>query len=127
MRHRIVNIAGFGNNTKELLDNVGELNKKFASDAVKTYFRKEEGFDFKVAKHFVMVGLEPGYQYERLKIVSICRDKKSSFRQGYAWGPYGSGIRSTTKYYSEYKTKCKFTKFVDKWHPILFPEGPVTQ
>lgn len=39
---------------------------------------------------------------------------------GKAWGPYGSGLVIKEKYYSEYKRKSKFVKFVDKWHNVLF-------
>lgn len=121
MRHRIVTGTGFGNSAPVLLDNRGEINKEFAAAALKEYFEREEGFDFQLNKKYVNIGLEPAYQYERLKIISINKDKDKSFiMTGKAWGPYGSQIAKSQKSYSEYKYNSKFVKFVDKWHEVLF-------
>lgn len=124
MRHRIASGFGFGNSDRGILDNKGKLNKKYADDAYETYFSKQgqaEGFDFHVNESCVMVGLEPGYQYERLLIVAIHKNKEMSFiRDGYAWQGYGTGLRKKTRFYGEFKYNCKFVRFVDKWHGKLF-------
>ncbi len=122
MRHRIVSgTFGIGNADPELLNNKGEINKEFADDAIAVYFSKEEGFDFQIEKDSISVGIEPAYQYDKLKIIHINKDKTKSFIQrGRAWGPYGTGIAKITREYGFYKRKSKFTEFVDKWHPVLF-------
>lgn len=123
MRHRIggVSAIGLGNPDPVLLDNKGTINKEFADEALKEYFSYEEGFDFQLNKDFVNIGIEPAYQYDRLKIISIQKDKSKSYIQtGKAWGPYGSQIAKNTKVYGDYKNKSKFIKFVDKWHAVLF-------
>jgi len=123
MRHRIVTNIGLGNPDPVLLDNQGSINKEFGDEAIDAYFSKEEGFDFQIETDRITIGIEPAYQYERLKLVSINKNKINSFmKRGKAWGPYGSGIASNIKYYGDYKLNCKFTRFVDRWHPILFKE-----
>jgi hypothetical protein len=123
MRHRIVSGTGLGNPDPVILDNKGEVPKDFADEAIETYFKKWEGFDFAINKDFVMIGIEPSYQYDRMKLVQINRDKSKSFiQQGRAWGCYGSQITKSTKTYGEYKRKSKFVRFVDKWYDVLFKE-----
>lgn len=113
--------TGLGNPDKVLLDNKGTINKKFGRAAIKAYFQKWEYIDFGISENEVLVGVEPAYQYERLKLISINRNKNLSYiRQGKAWGGYGSQITASTKHYAEYKYNSKFVKFVDKWHKILF-------
>ena len=120
MKHRLVN-NGLGANAPTLLNNQGKLNNEFADDALKEYF-SETGADFQVTEESVSIGIEPTYEGDPLKIISVNKDKaKSSITTGQAFGPYGSGIRSTTKTYAEYTNECKFVKFVDKWHGVLFP------
>lgn len=123
MRRRIGDgLTGFGNPDTIILDNVGTINEEFAQDALETYFSKEEGFDFQIHPTAVSVGIEPTYQGDPLKILSIHRTKeKSTYETGRAWGAYGSGITKKVRTYSEYKNKSKFVRFVDKWHAILFP------
>ena len=121
VRHRIVSGTGLGNPDKELLDNKGKINIAFAEDAINKYFSAWKGLDYKINKDEILVGIEPAYQYEKLLILSICANKNKSYlRRGIAWGGYGSDIASSIKFYSGYKRKCKFTNFIDKWHPILF-------
>ena len=121
MRHRIVQGTGLGNPDPALLNNYGEINLEFGEAAIKEYFDDIGGIDYHVTEDFVNVGIEPAYQYQKLKIISISKNKDESYIQtGKAWGPYGSGIARNTKYYKEYKRNCKFTRFVDKWYPILF-------
>lgn len=123
-RHRIGGINnGLGNPEKAVLDNTGKINKQFADAAIEVYFQKWEGFDFKVDKDLVAVGIEPTYQGDPLKIVTIRRDKsQSTIQEGKAFGYYGSGVRQATRVYANFKYNSKFKRFVDQWHPILFPE-----
>jgi len=120
----IAGMTGLGNPDSPLLNNKGKLFgplKDFADDAVNLYFKDWGGCDYQWDQDRFTVGIEPAYQYERLKLVSINKDKGESFIQtGKAFGDYGSGIRSTTKKYNEYTKKSKFVRFIDKWHPKLF-------
>jgi hypothetical protein len=121
MRHRLVSGTGLGNPEPAELMNKGKLNKKFAKEALKTYFERYEGFDFQVTDNVVTIGLEPSYQYDPLLIISISKEKgKSYIQRGKAWGYYGSQVVKRTKLYEEYKLKSKFVKFVDKWHEQFF-------
>jgi hypothetical protein len=124
MRHRIVSGMGLGNPDEVLLENKGQINKEFADDAIASYFEDEEGFDFQVEEDSVTIGIEPAYQYDKLKIVQINKDKSKSYIQrGKAWGPYGSQIAKNTTVYGDYRKRSKFVKFVDKWHEVLFGSG----
>lgn len=124
MRHRLCSGTGLGNSDPGILDNRGKLPKRFADAAWDAYFSRQgqsEGFDFHRNETCVMVGIEPAYQYQRLLIVAIHKNKELSFvRDGYAWGPYGSGVRKRTRFYGEFERECKFTRFVDEWHQKLF-------
>jgi len=118
MRHRIINFrTGLGNPSKELMDNNGKVNKKMLFEAIDLFFSKWGGCDFSIKEDGILIGIEPAYQYEYLKVIFINTNKDYSyFEQGRAWGGYGSGIASTRKYYKDYKNKSKFIKFVDKWY-----------
>lgn len=119
MRHRIFSGNGLGNPDKVLLNNKGNLNNEFADAALVEYF--SEGFDFQISGDSIAIGIEPAYQYDRLKIISIHKNKENSYiRTGKAWGPYGSQIVSSVKIYKDYKNNSKFIRFVDKWHAVLF-------
>lgn len=121
MRHRLVYGTGFGNPDPHILSNTGVIDKAFAEAVLKEYFEYWEWFDYDVTQDLVRVGVEPAYQYEKLRIIEINKDKaKSSIRYGKAFGPYGSGLVGRTKLYSDYKYKSKFVKFVDEWHERLF-------
>ena len=66
-------------------------------------------------------GVEPTYQYDKLKVINIHRTKKNStFVTGIARGTYGSQIAETKYVYKNYTRDCKFIRFVDKWHPKLY-------
>lgn len=131
MRHRIgagANI-GLGNPNKCELDNKGISRIPFEmfNDFLKRYgggqFSDYDGCDFTANKNMVALGWEPGYYYEPLFIICICRDIDESYiTRGKAWGPYGSGIARNTKRYSDYKNKSKFVKFVDHWHSVIFAQ-----
>lgn len=128
MKRRLTDFTGLGGGQRDLLDNQGELPEEFGQDVIEAYFSKEHACDYQIKKTHISVGIEPTYQYDRLKIITIHSDKfKSNIRTGRAWGPYGTQIAVNKRIYSEYKTKSKFVKFVDKWHPVLFPDGVVTQ
>lgn len=121
MRHRIASGIGLGNPAKEILDNKGKLPDVFCENALAKYFSNDQYFDFKINKKFIMIGVEPAYQYERLKIIKINEVKElSKITTGRAWGPYGTQVGSTTKYYYQYKLNCKFTRFIDRWHAYFF-------
>lgn len=106
---------------KELLQKVNEC----AEDAYKTFFKgtkiDEEYCDAGFEGNEIRFGIEPSYQFEKLKMISISQNKSDSFIvTGIAFGAWGTGIRSKTKEYSQYSKKGKFVRFVDKWHSILF-------
>ena len=118
----MVTNTGLGNPDPPILNNMGALQLNFAEDAINTYFNDQHGCDFSVTDDCVMIGIEPAYQYEKLKIIAIDRDKGHSYiRTGYAFGGYGSQLVSKKKHYKDYTNNCKFIKFVDKWHRELFP------
>jgi len=124
MKHRIAPNTGLGSSAKVELNNQGEINQGLAKEVIEMYFSKYDGCDFEIDNDKVSLGIEPTYQYDPLKIVTITRNKNdSSLKIGRAFGPYGSKLVAKIKTYSEYKTKSKFVKFVDKWHPIIFPEA----
>lgn len=118
MGRRIETHTMLGSNQKKLLTNNGEvLNKKFATELISEYFEEFEGFDFQIEEDYVLFGIIPAYQFDKLKIICIHKNKGLSFiKTGQAKDYYGEGVRTTTKYYREYKNKCKFIKFIDRWH-----------
>jgi hypothetical protein len=119
MRHRIIGAmqTGLGNPSPELMDNTGKVDKEMLKDAIDCFFSKWEGCDFERKETGIMMGIEPAYQYEHLKLVFLAADKKehSFIQRGVAWGAWGSDICSTKKYYSDYKRKSKFVRFIDRW------------
>ena len=128
MRHRICDIGLGGNSDPEILENkwteneeLNELLKECFHESLNTFkFLKEEGwldFTIDLKNKEIKFGIEPTYQYETLFIITIDLDDigECSIEKGIAWGLYGSNIVSTTKYYKDYKNKCQFTKFIDKW------------
>ena len=120
MRHRIASVTGLGNPDKELLNNKGKLNKEFAEYMLNNFF-KGEGYDFKVTKKGVTVGIEPAYQGEKLKIVHIDLVKGESYYwYGTAFGYYGSKIVGKKKFYKDYKLNSKFKRIVDQFYGVLF-------
>ena len=128
MRHRIVTGTGLGNPAREMIDGRETKNKKLnalikesCKEAHDLFFKKFGYCDAQHRHEEIKIGVEPAYQGEELKIIAINKEKHHSFFEtGYAFGLYGSGIRATKKYFSDYKKKNKFVKFIEKWHPILF-------
>ena len=136
MRHRmgIASMTGLGNPNSQIIDGrlskskkLNKIIKKCSKDAYNIFFVNtkidfghcDAQINFDMSE--IRIGVEPAYMYEGLKIITICKKKEvSNFMTGYAWGVYGSDISSTTMYYSEYKNKSKFVKFVDNWHDKIF-------
>lgn len=134
MRHRIAGAAatGLGNPSTAFMDGKSTGSKerdglinKCAKEAYELFFKgtkldydlcdAQDGMDE------VRVGIEPAYQFEKLKMVSIARVKNmSSITTGIAYGAWGSGIRSSRKYYKDCKTNSKFKRFIDAWHAKLY-------
>jgi hypothetical protein len=113
----MVNGTGLGNPTKELINNTGKLPDAMLEEATRLFFSKYGGCDFEVKEDCILVGIEPAYQYEHLKMICISLEKGSSyFQQGKALGDYGSNVVATSREYRSYKRNSKFTRFVDKWH-----------
>lgn len=121
MRHRMVKGLGFGNPDPVILDNKGKLHDEFALRVLGEFFSDFEYFDYHVDKDKVIVGIEPAYQYEKLRIICITKNKKNSYiRHGKAMGPYGSKILGPTRYYRDYVRNSKFKRLVDDFHSKLF-------
>lgn len=134
MRHRIAGAAatGLGNPSEALMDGKPTGNKKrddlinqCAKSAYETFFKGTkldyEMCDAQARLDEVRVGIEPAYQFEKLKIISIANVKAmSSITTGIAFGPWGSGIRSKRTYYRDCKTNGKFKRFIDEWHSKLW-------
>lgn len=90
-------------------------------EGIELYFGKYGGCDYKIYDNAIQFGIEPSYIYEHRHIICIHENIKLSYiSRGIAWGFYGSNVAQTTKYYGQYKSDCKFTRFIDKWHFKLF-------
>jgi len=122
MKRRICTIiTGLGGNSKSILTNNGEIDKEFGAEATKEYCKKWGGFDFQIEDKKLMIGIEASYMYDKVKIITIHKNKElSSITTGYCVGAYGSDVLSQSKHYIDYKYKCKFTNFIDKWHKEIF-------
>lgn len=121
MKHRITHNHGFGANAKVWLNNEGLLNPQFG-DAALDYLGLHRA-DFQIEDDKISVGIEPTYQFDRLHIITIHRDKlKSEWTRGKAWGAYGSEVVFESKMLRDYKYESKFVRFVDQWHPVIFPK-----
>jgi hypothetical protein len=123
MRHRITSgVTGLGNPDPVLLDNKGKINKVFANEVIDTFF-KGDGCDFKVTKKGVTLGIEPAYQYEKLRIIHIDKNiGESYYWYATAFGYYGSKLVGKKKFYKDYKFNSKFKRLVDKYHAVLFKD-----
>ena len=126
MRHRI-GIAEYtglgGNNSPVLLDNQGKLNK-IHKTILKQFFKEYDhtGCDYGISDNEFKFGIEPTYFGDDLIIISINKDiEKSYIQTGHAFGYYGTGIRSKTKYYKDCKYNGKFKRNIDNWHKLLTP------
>lgn len=134
MKRRIAGAShtGLGGGGKSLIDveikvtkKRGELIKECSKEAYELFFKGTKmDYDYVdggVKHDEVRIGVEPNYMYERLKMLIISEDKaRSRMVTGYSWGGWGTDIRQTERFYRDRKTKSKFVRFVDKWHPKLF-------
>lgn len=129
MRHRMVTGTGLGNPSAPLIDGKSTGSKKrdmlineCAKESHDLFFTKYGYCDAQSRTDEIRLGVEPAYQFDPLKVVSIQRVKEMSYLMtGKSFAAYGSGIRSTKKYYRDYKYNSKFKQLIDKWHPQLFP------
>lgn len=63
----------------------------------------------------------PRYQGQNVKVVCVCKDINQSYYEiGHAFGLWGSGIRSTKKYYSNYIYSNKIKNLIEILHQLLF-------
>ena len=127
-------LAGIGNPDPELMDGQSTGNDEFdkvinecSEDCYKTFFKGTKmdygGVDagYSERNNDIKIGIEPAYFGDDLKMIILAPEKKwCRIVTGHAFGYYGSGIRSTTRRYNDYKYSTKFTRFVDKWHDKLF-------
>lgn len=133
MRYRICPDIGLGGNSSPALLNetgTGDLKKdavikSCAEACYHTFFKNtkmDEGYcGAGVHGHEVRFGIEPSYMYEELKLICIDKNKEwSRLWTGIAFGGWGSGIRSKSRRYGEYKLKSKFVRFVDEWHKKIY-------
>lgn len=129
MRHNInAGFTGLENCNLSLLNNKGNLPKEFLEEALETFFKNYGYLDFNIEKDEILIGVEPAYQGQDLKIIGINKDIFHCYSEtGHAFGAYGTGIRSRKKYYGHYKNNCKFSLFIDKWHKELFKEQHATK
>jgi hypothetical protein len=142
MRHRIGGgITGLGNPSAAMMMNnwptvrrQNSLVRRCLQNAVDLFFTKhykigdfedvEAWCDFGIDKYGLMIGQEPAYIWQYLKIVYICNVKELSYiENGVAFGYYGTSIGARRKYYKDYKRNCKFVRFIDRWHEILYKEA----
>jgi len=122
MKHRLVISNGLGMNTKVWLNNQGDFSAKVQFGDAALNYLGVDGVDFQIEEDRVSIGIEPTYQYEKLKIITIHKDKsKSTITDGIAWGAYGSNVVFKTRSFQDFKYRSKFVRFVEEWHPKLFP------
>lgn len=126
LRHRLTEgiYTGLGNPSAPILNNVwskkesvNDFIKTMGDDAISLYFKDIGGFDFDISEDSITLGIEPAYKYDKLKLIHLEKNKDNCYYQtGIAFGYYGSDILSNTRYYKNYKKKCKFKDFIDKWY-----------
>lgn len=101
-------------------EELNKLAKEIFEDGINLWFKDIQGCDFNIYENEKCVeiafGIEPTYQGDKLKIIIVNSNiKYSSYTTGIAFGAYGSNLVMKRKYYSEYKNKCKFIDFIDRW------------
>lgn len=131
--------TGLGGGGRVMLDgqpsgdkDFDDLVRKCSKAVYETFFKgtkMDHNFcDAQIKNGEVMMGIEPSYMYEGLKIITISERKgESSIATGYAWGAWGTGIRSKERRYDDAKKKGKFVKFIDHWHPLLFKQQELAE
>lgn len=124
--------TGLGNPDPQVMDgrSTGDktrdaLINTCAKDCYKTFFRGTKldyACDAGANSWEVRLGIEPSYKDWPLKLIVISSEKRRSYIQtGIARGWYGSSWQATKTFYQNYKYRSKFVRFIDKWHPRLFP------
>lgn len=128
MRHRISNFTGLGNPDPVILDNNYSLKtcefwEKFLEDSMNNFkvIKEYEGFDFHIEEHLFVYGIEPSYEGDELEIICFnFKDKNKCYLiKGKSYGPYGSKIKSESKFYKDFEKESEFIKFIDKWYEDL--------
>ena len=132
MYHRIGEIhTGLGNPNPCMLNNkwskneeLNNLIKKMFDEGINLFFKEYGGCDFRIeeSKYNIKVvfGIEPTYQYDKLKLIGIYSDIESCFKEdGTSFGAYGSNVVSKKRNYTQYKYNCKFKIFAEKWSKEL--------
>lgn len=131
-----VNDCHFGTPSKCFLDNewsddevLNQAAKSIMEDAITEYFngeiRRYGRYDFGFAVStsgdiYFSFGHEPSYQFQQIRIITICTKKElSCIQEGIGVGYYGSEIRGKTRCYKNYERDSKFTRSIDKWHALL--------
>lgn len=104
---------------KNRFDNVLEPVFKMMIDDI-PIFNENKGFDFNINNDSrVIVGIEPSYKFEELFRISIHKDiEKSYIETGFSFGFYGTGIKSTIRYYSP--RKSKYNNLIRKYHNLIY-------
>jgi hypothetical protein len=101
-------------------ENINNFLKNMGEEAIDLYFKDLEGFDFQIDDESITIGFEPAYKYDKLKVLHFDKNKDDCYYQtGIAFGYYGSGICSKTKFYRDYKKASKFKNFINKWYPAF--------
>lgn len=125
-------ITGLGNPAPDLMDGQStgskqrdKLINRCAKECYMLFFAGTQmdykGIDAQARGDEIRLGIEPAYFGDNLKMLVLAENKDLSYIiTGHAFGYYGSGIRSTCRQYKDYKRSAKFTRFVDKWHSLLF-------
>lgn len=130
MRHRIGGLhMGFGNPAREKIDGKPTGNdmldakiNECCKEAFPLFFERFGYVDAQYTATEITIGCEPAYFGEDLKMIVLAVDKgECQLITGHAFGFWGSGIRQKNKRYDEYVKASKFTRFIDKWHPVFFP------
>jgi len=98
------------------------LIRECSKDAFVLFFESFGYCDAGVDGNEIRIGIEPAYQFEPLKVIVLTPDiNECAFITGRAVGLWASAVISKIKMFCDYKNKSKFVRFIEKWHPILFP------
>lgn len=125
MRRRMCPNIGLGVSRPDILTNTGKpraVHRRMAKAMEKHFMKGDYVMDYDIDYDSVKIGSEPSYQYQNLTVITIHRNKSlSTITTGRAFSHYGTGIRSRTRIYRDFKYRSKFVRFVDRWHSELFP------
>lgn len=125
MKHRLCNFLG---NSKScvLANNIilpKDIWSDFKEDFCKSYslINKWGGYDYHYKDKKFLVGIEPTYKFDEFLIVEFDMENKSNCTliEGIAMDVYGTGCKTKTFIYGNYKHRGKFVKFIDKWYDFV--------